>query len=251
MNPECPIPGLHRGVHRHQQRDGGRRAALCRDRAHAGASEAARRRVRRAQRALRLLVLAQRISAGAAANFPRKVLCTVKLSRRLFPEHARHNLDAVMERNGLTCGAQASCAGGRARCCVTFGSSCAARWTNRGSLRRCRRCSARISCPHTCRQGLADDLPEGPGVYRFFGADDALLYVGKSHSLRARVCGHFAGGAAEGKDGGWAAQVRRVDWVETAGELGAMLREARMDQDAQHPPTTGAPRARRSRTRYA
>jgi DNA polymerase-3 subunit epsilon len=53
-----------------------------------------------------------------------------------------------------------------------------------------------------------------------------LLYVGKSHSLRARVCGHFAGGAAEGKDGGWADQVRRVDWVETAGELGAMLREA-------------------------
>src|ERR1700730_6484545 len=36
--------------------------------------------------------------------FSAKVLCTVKLSRRLFPEYARHNLDAVMERNGLTCG---------------------------------------------------------------------------------------------------------------------------------------------------
>src|ERR1035438_1404460 len=39
-------------------------------------------------------------------NFSAQILCTVKLSRRLFPEYARHNLDAVMERNGLTCGAR-------------------------------------------------------------------------------------------------------------------------------------------------
>ena len=29
------------------------------------------------------------------------VLCTVKLSRRLYPEHSRHNLDALIERHGL------------------------------------------------------------------------------------------------------------------------------------------------------
>src|SRR6202042_3545699 len=33
-------------------------------------------------------------------------VCTVKLSRRLFPQHARHNLDAVMERHGLSCSAR-------------------------------------------------------------------------------------------------------------------------------------------------
>ncbi len=42
----------------------------------------------------------------AQLEFSAQVLCTVKLSRRLFPEYARHNLDAVMERNGLTCGAR-------------------------------------------------------------------------------------------------------------------------------------------------
>ena len=36
-------------------------------------------------------------------NFSAQVLCTVKLSRRLFPEYVRHSLDAVMERIGLTC----------------------------------------------------------------------------------------------------------------------------------------------------
>src|SRR6202041_401200 len=38
--------------------------------------------------------------------FSTKILCTVKLSRRLFPEHVRHNLDAVMERHGLVCSAR-------------------------------------------------------------------------------------------------------------------------------------------------
>jgi DNA polymerase-3 subunit epsilon len=33
--------------------------------------------------------------------FQEKTLCTVKLSRTLFPEHRRHNLDALVERHGL------------------------------------------------------------------------------------------------------------------------------------------------------
>jgi DNA polymerase-3 subunit epsilon len=73
---------------------------------------------------------------------------------------------------------------------------------------------------------LADDLPEGPGVYRFFGEGEVLLYIGKSVSLRTRVLGHFAGEHSDSKEQRLARQVRRVDWLETAGELGALLREA-------------------------
>jgi DNA polymerase-3 subunit epsilon len=63
-------------------------------------------------------------------------------------------------------------------------------------------------------------------VYRFFGEDNTLLYVGKSNALRTGVCSHFAAKDAESKDRQLADQVRRVDWVETFGELGAMLHEA-------------------------
>ena len=35
-------------------------------------------------------------------NFQAKVLCTVKLSRALYPQHRRHNLDALAERHGLS-----------------------------------------------------------------------------------------------------------------------------------------------------
>lgn len=33
--------------------------------------------------------------------FEPRVVCTVKLSRKLFPEHARHNLDSVVQRHGI------------------------------------------------------------------------------------------------------------------------------------------------------
>jgi DNA polymerase III subunit epsilon len=157
-------------------------------------------------------------------NFSAKVLCTVKLSRRLFPEYARHNLDAVMERNGLTCGARHR-ALGDARVLHDF-------WFKlRRDVAQPRLAAAvqtvlgAHKLPAHLPPGLADDLPEGPGAYRFFGGDDALLYVGRSKSLRTRVCSQL-GADGDAKDRRLADQVRRVDWVETAGELGAMLQEA-------------------------
>jgi DNA polymerase-3 subunit epsilon len=86
--------------------------------------------------------------------------------------------------------------------------------------------------PEHLPEGLPDELPEGPGVYRFYGLDDVLLFVGRSKSLRTHVLGHFAGLHAKdhagkgGEDGKLGRQVRRIDWLETAGELGAWLREA-------------------------
>jgi len=158
-------------------------------------------------------------------SFSAKVLCTVKLSRRLFPEYARHNLDAVMERNGLTCGARHRALGDarvlhdlwfKLRRDVAAARLAAAVQTVLGAHK----------LPAHLPPGLVDDLPEGPGVYRFFGDEDALLYVGKSNSLRARVCSHFGAERSDSLNRRLGRQVRRIDWVETVGELGAMLREA-------------------------
>src|SRR6202521_3197872 len=114
----------------------------------------------------------------AQMNFSATVLCTVKLSRRLFPEFPRHNLDAVMERNGLTCGARHR-ALGDARVLHDF-------WCKlRRDLAEPRLAAAvqtvlgAHKLPAHLPPGLADDLPEGPGAYRFFGEDNTLLYVGK------------------------------------------------------------------------
>jgi DNA polymerase-3 subunit epsilon len=80
---------------------------------------------------------------------------------------------------------------------------------------------AHLSCD------LSDDLPELPGVYRFFGEADVLLYVGKSRNLRKRVLEHFAATHRSDAEQRLAVLVRRVTWQEMAGDVGALLVESR------------------------
>ena len=160
----------------------------------------------------------------ADRHFSAKVLCTVKLSRRLFPEFVRHNLDAVMERNGLTCDARHR-ALGDAKVIHDFWLKLRHEVPLPRLADAVRTLLGAYKLPAHLPADFADDLPEGPGVYRFLGEDDTVLYVGRSNSLRARVCGHFAAEETESKDRRLTDRVRRVDWVETAGELGALLRE--------------------------
>lgn len=39
-------------------------------------------------------------------DFSAPVLCTVRLSRKLFPQHARHNLDTLISRHDIECDAR-------------------------------------------------------------------------------------------------------------------------------------------------
>ena len=67
-------------------------------------------------------------------------------------------------------------------------------------------------------------FPATHGVYLFYGVEDILLYIGKSKSLRARICSHFAA-----RDERWLMKrVHRIEVSETAGELGALLLESRL-----------------------
>jgi DNA polymerase III subunit epsilon len=160
----------------------------------------------------------------ADRQFSAKVLCTVKLSRRMFPEFVRHNLDAVMERNGLTCDARHR-ALGDAKVIRDFWLKLRRDMPMQRLADAVRILLGAFKLPAHLPPDFADDMPEGPGVYRFLGEDDAVLYVGRSNSLRAHACGHFAAEPAGSKGGRLGDRVRRVDWVETAGELGALLRE--------------------------
>jgi len=160
------------------------------------------------------------------------VLCTVKLSRLLYPEEPRHNLDAVMERHGLGTTARHR-ALGDARVLRDLWEALRGQWPAERLEHALAELSRRTALPEHLPADLVDELPEAPGIYRFFGADNALLYVGKGKSIRARVLGHFAAAAGGGKDAKLARLVRRVEWTETAGELGALLLEARLVKEQQ------------------
>lgn len=160
-------------------------------------------------------------------RFRADVLCTVRLSRRMYPEHHRHNLDSLIERHGL----------------ATFDRHRALAdadliWQFWNVLKREHEVDAiadavahqlaRPACPPHLDPAVFDDLPESPGVYRFYGENDLLLYVGKSVNLRQRVLSHFSADTREYKAMNLTQQLRRIDWQETVGEFGALLLESRL-----------------------
>jgi len=174
--------------------------------------------------------------ATVDTNWRAPSLCTVRLSRALFPEMSHHNLDAVMEHHAITIENRHR-AMPDAQVLWQLWRKLRAEIAPAEFQRALDLASLRATLPAALPPDLADDLPETPGVYRFFGAGEdgreVLLYVGKANILRERVLDHFRGGANDAKALRLAAQVRRVEWTETAGELGALLLEAREVRESQ------------------
>ena len=161
----------------------------------------------------------------AGHDFRATVLCTVKLSRKLFPQHARHNLDSLIARHGLVV-SERHRALGDARLIHQFWQQLRADIAPDLLAATVTKLTARPSLPANLDAGVIDTLPEGPGVYLFYGENDLPLYVGKSTGIRKRVLSHFAADHAKAKEMALAQQVRRIDCIATAGEIGALLKEA-------------------------
>ncbi len=159
-------------------------------------------------------------------GFQERVLCTVKLSRRLYPQHRRHGLDALIERHGLRC-AERHRALGDALALWDFVQKIHQELPAEAIDAALRAQLKQPSLPLNLPAAQLENLPEAPGVYRFFGSGNSLLYVGKSVNLRTRVLSHFSGDHRSHKGMRLAQQVERIEWTETAGELGALLLEAR------------------------
>jgi len=158
-------------------------------------------------------------------NFRAPVVCTVKLSRNLYPEHKRHNLDSLIERHGLAAEARHR-ALADAQLIHQFWQKIHARLDPTTIDAALRAQNARPSLPPHLDAGIVDDLPDAPGVYLFYGDNDLPLYVGKAKDIRQRVLSHFAADHSSAKEMALSQQVRRIDWIETAGEIGALLKES-------------------------
>ena len=163
--------------------------------------------------------------ARAARSFSARVLCTVRLSRRLYPEADGHSLDALIARHGLAI-ANRHRALDDARALWSF-LQCVYRDLERERVEQAIRRILRIpSLPPQLPPNAIDVLPEAPGVYLFYGDNPLPLYVGKSVHLRERVAAHFCADWQAETDARLSAEIRRIEVETTAGELGALLRES-------------------------
>lgn len=156
-----------------------------------------------------------------------RVLCTVKLSRRLFPEHSRHSLDHLIARHALSVGERHR-ALGDAQLLWQFWQRLHDGFPPGVIAATVRELIGHPALPPDIDADQIDRLPDGPGVYLFFGENDLPLYIGKSKHIRTRVLAHFSAHHRSDRELSLGQQVRRVDAIPTQGELGALLLEAEL-----------------------
>jgi DNA polymerase-3 subunit epsilon len=154
-------------------------------------------------------------------------LCTVRLSRLLDPERSPHSLDAIVARYGLD-GADRHRALGDARLLWRFVQRLAERRPPAEVDGALRTLLARDSTPPMLAADALDGIADTPGVYLFYGLNAHPIYIGKSLALRTRILAHFSADHGNAQDARLAQQVCRIECEETAGEVGALLREAEL-----------------------
>jgi DNA polymerase-3 subunit epsilon len=160
-------------------------------------------------------------------NFQPAVLCTVKLSRSLYPQHHKHNLDSLIERHDLKANDRHR-ALADAQLIHQFWQQLSGQFSAQVLSKTIQKLVNRSSLPSHIDPMLVHELPETPGVYLFYGENELPLYIGKSVNIRQRVLSHFSADHRHNKEMSLSQQLRRIDWIETAGELGALLTEANL-----------------------
>ncbi|MFH2210010.1 MAG: exonuclease domain-containing protein [Pseudomonadota bacterium] len=163
----------------------------------------------------------------AGMDFRADVLCTVKLSRKLYPQHHKHNLDALIERHQLPVSSRHR-ALADAQAIHAFWGRIHTELPPEAIQNALHELLKPVSLPPELDVSTVEDLPEAHGVYLFYGENDAPLYIGKSSNIRRSALAHFAADPKHHRDTLIAEQIRRIEWIETAGDLGAQLVESRL-----------------------
>lgn len=166
------------------------------------------------------------------ATLRQRTLCTVKLSRRLYPHHASHGLDAIIARHGLVTTARHR-AIGDVRLMLDYLEAIRQDLGSPKILDTIAELTRGPSLPPGLDPSFLDEIPEGPGVYLFYGENDLPLYIGKSLNIRSRVLNHFSSDHASVREMEIAQTIQRVEWREAAGEIGALLLESRLVKEMQ------------------
>jgi len=170
-------------------------------------------------------------------HLPAPAVCTAKLARRvIWPDVPNVRLRTLAEyfrtrvRPNHRALADAEATGEVLLGLLAFGERLGI--TTLGDLHEACRARGR---PNFGKIRLADDLPRSPGVYLFRDAYGKVLYVGKSNDVRTRVRSYFYGDERK-KMQDLLEEVRSVDAVATpAGELEALVVEARLIRRSEPP----------------
>jgi DNA polymerase III subunit epsilon len=160
--------------------------------------------------------------------FNPQVVCSVMLSRRLYPRLAHHDLDSLIEHHELR-------ADTRHRALPD--ADLVWQWWQAIHRQHSQdiigntvtSLLAGPVLPPQLDASLIERLPEAPGAYVFHGEHNHPLVVGAAGNLKLHVLNYFRMGQATEKALEYAHRVTNITWRATRGMLGAQLQAATLD----------------------
>ena len=158
-------------------------------------------------------------------KFSQKQLCTVKLSRLLYPEHRHHNLDSIIERFQFEIKNRHR-AFSDAKILWDFYQKIQTVFPFEKIVQTVSHILKKPNIPPKLKNFTHADIPETAGVYIFYGENGQPLYVGKSKNLRDRVLSHFTLSTGDSSEMKIYNTIESMEFIQTAGELGALLKES-------------------------
>ena len=160
-------------------------------------------------------------------DFRSKQLCTVKFSRHLFPKYKKHTLDDIINRFGIVCERRHR-ALDDAKAVWEFLQKVPEVVDEEKIQKAYFSILKKPSLPPHLLIGEIEKLPDTPGVYMFFGDGELPLYIGKSVNIKDRVLSHFSNDTENSRELEITQQIKIIEFIKTAGELGALLLESEL-----------------------
>jgi DNA polymerase-3 subunit epsilon len=174
-------------------------------------------------------------------TYSKKVLCTVKLSRKAFPGLRSYSLGNLIQHFGISVANRHRAMDDVLATAEIFQKILeGARYEEHiesmlnGGIKE-------FNLPGNINMDFLHGLPEEPGIYYFYNVHGTVIYVGKSINIKSRIFQHF--GSIDSKTEKLSKQSHSISFELTGNELVAMLLESR-EIKSLHPEINKAQRTR-------
>ncbi len=154
-----------------------------------------------------------------------KKLCTVRLSRKLFPGFPSYSLGKLCNSLNVPLNNRHRAGGDTTATAILLG-MLLEKDTDGLIATTLKKSSKEQTLPPNLNRSEIDKLPNTPGVYYFKNEKGKVVYVGKAKQLKKRVCTHFSGHSISLQRQSFLKDIHSIDFQTCGTELIAFILEA-------------------------
>lgn len=154
-----------------------------------------------------------------------KKLCTVRLSKKIFPGYKSYSLGKFSKKMGIEIEGRHRALGDASATAEIFSMLVK---NDPGDVieNYLKRNSKEQYLPPHVDKKIIEALPAKPGVYYFHDEKGRIIYVGKAKNIKSRVLGHFMYAENDGKENSLRNVMHDISFELTGNELVALLLES-------------------------